>query len=80
MDVYYIGDCLSYVSMRNPCYRDYEKNPYGTEKEATKPQIKSAYCLAKGNVSESKLRNRHKQCIHGHIFVGIQIYYRGFLV
>ena len=64
MDVYYVEDCLSYVSMRNPCYRDYEKNPYGTEKEVTKSPIKSAYCLAKGNVSQSKFRYMSKKKIH----------------
>uniref|UniRef100_U5ENP4 Protein aael aael001959 aedes aegypti n=1 Tax=Corethrella appendiculata TaxID=1370023 RepID=U5ENP4_9DIPT len=30
MEVYYMSDCMSYGSIRNSTYRDYEKFPYGT--------------------------------------------------
>ncbi|XP_055681203.1 uncharacterized protein LOC129788842 [Lutzomyia longipalpis] len=39
MDVYnvYLGDCMSYSSMRSPVYRDFEKFPYGTLESSFKP-------------------------------------------
>ncbi|GAB0096761.1 uncharacterized protein DMENIID0001_123270 [Sergentomyia squamirostris] len=39
MDVYssYLGDGMSYSSMRSPVYRDFEKFPYGTLESSFKP-------------------------------------------
>ncbi|XP_055709091.1 uncharacterized protein LOC129805294 [Phlebotomus papatasi] len=48
MDVYnvYLGDCMSYSSMRNPVYRDFEKFPYGTLESSFKPSANASSSAA----------------------------------
>lgn len=55
MDIFYFGDCVPYASMRSGSYRDFEKFPIGSLEQSS--QVKSAYCIAQGELSSESINN-----------------------
>ncbi|XP_059615930.1 uncharacterized protein LOC132261237 [Phlebotomus argentipes] len=62
MDVYnaYLGDCMSYSSMRSPVYRDFEKFPYGTLESSFKPTNASSAATSYYNQGGNNKRAANK--------------------
>ncbi|XP_063703139.1 uncharacterized protein LOC134832868 [Culicoides brevitarsis] len=60
MDIYYMGDCTSYASLRSIHHRDYEKYPYGSLENAKVTPMKSAYCLAQEKAEQNKQKSKKK--------------------